>query len=225
MTDFQPAGQTFHSLFAEDFDAPGSGVELLDDMPDAEPAHKAAPDLQAEAVAAARAEAYADGFRAGLAQVAQDRIDVARRTLGLIAERMADAGTAAREHGEAAAFEIARLLLGAIGTVFPLLAARHGGAEIAALVRILEPTLTTQPRVTIRVGPQMVADVEAELGRLDPEQLENIRLLPTDGMAPGDARITWNEGGATRDGGALWRSVAEVMAAHGLMDAPEPVPA
>jgi hypothetical protein len=226
MTDSHSTSPFIHSLFAEDFDAPDGGVELLDGMPaEAEPVREVPPDPQAEAVETARSEAYADGFRTGLAQSAQDRADVAGRMLGLIAERMEDAGAAARAHGEAAAFEVSRLLLGTIGILFPLLAARHGGAEVADLVRVLTPTLTSQPRVTIRVGAEMVADVEAELARLDPEALENIRLLPTDGMAPGDARITWNDGSAVRDGAALWSRVAAVMSAHGLMAAPDAIAA
>ena len=53
--------------------------------------------------------------------------------------------------------------------MLPALCARHGAAEVAALTRAVLPALAREPRVTIRVSPHVVAAVEQELARLDPE--------------------------------------------------------
>src|SRR3954468_371858 len=81
-------------LFAEDFDAP-AGITVLDDTAeDAPPPEPPAPPaITAEDVAAARAEAYAEGHCAGLSQAAADRAEITRQMLGIIAERL----TSARE--------------------------------------------------------------------------------------------------------------------------------
>ena len=67
--------------------------------------------------------------------------------------------------------------------------------------------------------------VEQELARLDPELHGRVALVPTDAVAPGDARIAWQDGAAGRDATALWREVAAALAPFDLLPpAAQPLP-
>ncbi len=213
-------------LFAEDFDAP-PGVTVLDDPPEeSEPsAPPPAPAITDADLIAARAEAYAEGHRNGLAQAAADRAEVSRQMLATIAERLRGAGAEVARAADEQADAVARLLLGTLATMLPALCARHGAAEVAALTRAVLPALVREPRVTIRVSPHVAAAVEQELARLDPELHGRVALVPTDAVAPGDARIAWQDGAAVRDAAALWRDVAEALAPFDLLPLPDPPPA
>lgn len=200
-------------LFAEDFDAL-PGVTVLDDAEEPE----TPPPVFTEAeVTAARADAYAEGHRNGLAQAAADRAEVTRQMLGTIADRLDGAGAEAVRVAEESADALARLLLGTLATMLPALCARHGAAEVAALTRAVLPALAREPRVTIRLSPHVVRVVEQELDRLDPDLHARVSLSPTDTVAPGDARIAWQDGAASRDAAALWRKVAETLAPLDLL--------
>jgi flagellar assembly protein FliH len=205
-------------LFAEDFDAP-PGITVLDDPPEEpEPPPPPPPPAITEAdLAVARADAYAEGHRNGLAQAAADRAEVTRQMLGTIAERLAGAGAEAKRIAEEQADAVARLLLGTLAAVLPATCARHGAAEVAALTRAVLPALVREPRVTIRISPHVVRAVEQELARLDPDLHGRVSLVPTDAVAPGDARIAWQDGAAVRDAAALWREVVGALAPLGLL--------
>jgi len=192
-------------LFAEDFDA-RPGVTVLDDP---EPP---LPVFTAAEVAAARADAYAEGHRNGLAQAAADRAEVTRQMLAMIADRLDGAGAEAARVAEDSADAVARLLLGTLATMLPALCSRHGAGEVVALTRAVLPALTREPRVILRVSPHVARVVEQELDRLDPELRARVSLSPTDAVAPGDVRIAWQDGAAIRDAATLWRKVTEALA-------------
>jgi flagellar assembly protein FliH len=203
-------------LFAEDFDAP-PGVTVLDDVPDeAEPAPPP-PAITEEDVATARADAYAEGHRNGLAQAAADRAEVTRQMLGVIADRLSGARSEASRVAEDSAETVSRLLLGTLATLLPALCVRHGAAEVTAMVRAVLPALASEPRVTLRISPLVLSAVEQELSQLDPDLHERVSLVPTDTVAPGDVRISWQDGSAVRDAAALWRAVAEALAPLDLL--------
>jgi flagellar assembly protein FliH len=198
-------------LFDEDFDAPpaAAGVIVLDDLPDevAPPP----PAVTAEDVAAARADAYAEGHETGLAQAAADRAEVTRQMLGVIADRLEGARQDAVRVAEEGAQSVARLLMGTLAGMLPTLCARHGAAEVAAVARAVLPALVREPRVTIRVSPHLVRAVEQALAGLDPDLHGRVMLVPTDAVPPGDVRIAWADGAAVRETAALWRSIAEAL--------------
>ena len=200
-------------LFAEDFDA-APGVTVLDDEADAAAEE---PTFTEETLAAARADAYAEGHRNGLAKAAADRAEVTLQMLGVIAERLAGGRAEAARVAEESAEALARLLLGTLAGMMPALCARHGAGEVAALARAVLPALAREPRVTIRVSPHVAEAVERELQHLDPDLRERVALLPPAAVPPGDARIAWSDGATGRDAAALWRAVAEALAPLDLL--------
>jgi flagellar biosynthesis/type III secretory pathway protein FliH len=205
-----------HVLFAEDFDLQSS-ITVLD--PPDEP-ELIAPSFTTEAVETAREEAYAEGYSRGLSQAAQDRAEIARQLLASIAQRLADAETAACEAAEASAVAVAELLMNSLAALFPTLCARHGSGEVAALARIVLPALDREPRITLRVSPHVITDLDLELAQLDPDLRARITVIATDAAPPGDARITWQDGAAGRDGAVLWAQIAATLSDYGLA-APE----
>ncbi len=194
-------------------DAPG---ETPDDEPFAEPAPDAAE------LAELRDGAYAQGRADERVALAAERSDAAALTLRALADALQDARHEAASVAEAAAEETARLLLRVLGTMMPALCARHGGADVAALVRAVVPALAHEPRVTIRVSPHVRAEVQAQLAAVAEEWGERIKLIATDAMAPGDVRIAWDSGTASRDVGELWNGVVAQLAPLGLYDDMKP---
>jgi hypothetical protein len=59
--------------------------------------------------------------------------------------------------------------------------------------------------------------VVREIGRLDPDLAERVRVVECDAMTPGDVKIAWRNGAAVRDAAALWEQVAAVLAPAGLL--------
>jgi flagellar biosynthesis/type III secretory pathway protein FliH len=202
----RPSGKV---LFAEDFDlSPGR-----ENAPEPEVIE---PTFSAAELEAARAEAWQAGSDAASASAAAADHAVIRQTIAAIAERLVAAHDELLELAEQSAATIARLLLGSLGVVLPELTARHGEAELQAIIRIVLPGLFKEPAVTLRINPQHCATVAREIERLDPDLAARLQIVPTESMPAGDARIAWRNGGATRDAAALWEQVAATLALSGL---------
>jgi flagellar assembly protein FliH len=137
--------------------------------------------------------------------------------LSLLATGIADSRAGAREAAMAAAESMAKLMLTMLNLCLPALCKHHAAAELSALAKIILPGLIDEPKIVVRVNPQMVPVMEAEVAALDFELAERIHLLPTDAVAPGDARISWGDGSVIRDAGSARRMVEDALASMGLL--------
>lgn len=203
--DRRPSGKV---LFAEDFD-----LLARDNPPEPE---VIAPTFSAAELEAARAEAWQAGSDAASASAATADHAVIRQIVTTVAEQLSAAHDEVLDLAEQSAATIARLLLGSLGVVLPELAARYGEAELQAIIRIVLPGLFKEPAVTLRINPQHCTTVAREIERLDPDLAARLQIVPTELIPPGDARIAWRNGGATRDVAALWEQVAATLALAGL---------
>jgi flagellar biosynthesis/type III secretory pathway protein FliH len=201
----RPSGKV---LFAEDFDLPARGI-----VPEPEIIE---PTFSATELEAACAEARQVGYDAARAEAAASDHAVIRQTVLAVAEQLAAAREQLFELADQSAAEIARLLLGSLGVVLPALAARYGEAELLAIIRVILPGLFKEPAVTLRINPRHCASVAREIERLDPDLAVRLQIIPTETIPAGDARITWRNGGATRDAAALWEQVTATLALSGL---------
>jgi flagellar assembly protein FliH len=209
------------TLFAHDFDAPApEGVVVLD-----EPEPEAPPPVTAEMVEAARQAGLAEGLARGRAEATAAREAARQEALARLTGQMEQAAAGLAETVEQAGSQIAQLVLAAIGAAFPALAARHGGPEVARFTRDIVALLAEEPRIVIRVHPDMEADVAAALAGLEPERRTAVLLEPRDSLAPGDARIAWRNGLAVRDATGLWARVQDILGPLGLEAPPPPAPA
>ena len=195
-------------LYAEDFDLDGAA-----------PAETAEPEVIDPVFTAAELDAARDEGRAAGRIEAERGLAAARgHMLGLLATGVADAKDAAAAVVEAAAEGVAKCMLGALAACLPALCERHGADELRALARYVLPAMHDEPRITVRVNPHMIAAMQAEVAALDSEIAERVHLLPTDAIAPGDARISWAEGSAVRDAGRARLAVEDALAALGLLE-------
>jgi flagellar biosynthesis/type III secretory pathway protein FliH len=209
-------------LFAEDFDAPPPAPTV----PALPPAVVPEPPVDIEAVCReAFARGRAEGLAAAMAQIdtaAAADVETLQRLLARVADAMNAAQLEAGRVAEAAAEAVARLLLATLAAMLPALCARHGPAEVVAVARAVLPSLAHAPQVAIRVAPEAVAALAAELTKLDPDLQARIAVTPLDAVAAGDVRIAWQDGCATRDTARLWQSIGETLAPIGLLDITAP---
>ena len=202
----RPRGGT---LFAEDFDLPAGAADP----------EVTEPVFSAAELSASREAAWQDGHAAGLQDAAASDAAATRRAIATIAEEFAQERDAAAERADQSAEAIVGLLLDSLAAVFPTLCAHYGDAEVRSIIRVVLPALTQEPAITVRAHPRTAAAVTQELVRLDPDLLAHVQTVECDAMSPGDVRIAWRNGAATRDAAALWQQVAAVLAPAGLLRA------
>ena len=198
------------ALFGEDFDAPPAPP------PPTEPAF-VEPVYSAADLAVARDEAARDSRETALAEAEAATKATARRALTDIAAQIASARDDVAAIAEQSAEATARLLLDCFATAFPALSARHGAAEVTAILQAILPSLRREPKIVIRLSPHLAREMTEEIQMLDPELAAHVRIVPTDAIPAGDVRIAWDNGGAIRDTKALWSQIENTLAPAGLL--------
>jgi flagellar assembly protein FliH len=205
--DVPPTGER---LFGEDFDSappPPPEPEVIE------------PTFSAAELEAARDEGFESGRAAALAEAAAADHAAIREAVARIAEHLHDARDAAADVATRCAEAVARVLLDSLSVALPALCARHGDAELAAVMATLLPALAQEPAITVRVHPHHAAALGHEIERLDPDVAARCRVVGAAAMAPGDLQVAWRNGNATREVSKLWDQVAEALGATGLLDA------
>jgi flagellar assembly protein FliH len=149
----------------------------------------------------AESQAYRKGFAAGQEQAQTEAVEHIATALGLIADSMdklhrALAGIEARLETEAVDVAVA-----VAGKLAPELIAREPFAEISALATDCFQHLIKTPHVVIRIGPEIFDIAKAKLEAIAQARAFEGRLvvLSEPGLAPGDCRIEWADGGVARD--------------------------
>ena len=204
------------ALYAEDFDAPS--IEAAPE-PQPDPPSQPQPETAVPVFTVADMEsAHAAGRAAARAEIASSQAAARIKMLGQIASAIRESQAACREAAEEAADAIARTMLSALAACLPTVCARHGEAELRALVHALLPSLTEQRRISVRVNPAMIAGLTDEIAALDPAIAECVTLVPADHMPPGDVRVEWQDGGATRDAKQARAKITDALAALGLLE-------
>jgi flagellar biosynthesis/type III secretory pathway protein FliH len=205
MTQRFPSGVL---LFDEDFDLPTKppDPEVIEPLFTAAELlaarEEAAQESRDRAIAEAEATAHIATGRA-LAEIAR-QVTAAREEIAAIAEQSAEA--------------IARLLLGCFATALPALSAYHGAGEVAAVLQKILPALHREPKITVRINPDLVSAMTEELQSLDHDLAARVQLIAADAMAIGDVRVSWEHGAAIRCAASLWSQIESVLAPAGLVN-------
>lgn len=195
-------------LFDEDFDLPTKppDPEVIEPLFTAAELlaarEEAAQESRDRAIAEAEATAHIATGRA-LAEIAR-QVTAAREEIAAIAEQSAEA--------------IARLLLGCFATALPALSAYHGAGEVAAVLQKILPALHREPKITVRINPDLVSAMTEELQSLDHDLAARVQLIAADAMAIGDVRVSWEHGAAIRCAASLWSQIESVLAPAGLVN-------
>ena len=200
-------------LFAEDFDLPP--------VPDAPPEPEVIePTFSATELEVVRTETWQAARADTLSEAAAADHAVIRQTVAAISAQLVTAREAANQVATQSAEAIARLLLDGLALALPALCARYGDGEVAAVIGAVLPALAQEPAITVRVNPLHALAVKRDIERLDPDLASRTRIAPVEDMAPGDVRVVWRNGSATRDTAALWDQVAEALGTVGLLGTP-----
>jgi len=169
---------------------------------------------------AALAEAEASGYRRGEAdgrrsarEAEAARLVSAVEALGA---RLSEVFTEADARAVAAEREAVALAL-AFAQKFAAAAARRFPlAEIRAAAETCFAELRSAPHLAVRVAPDFVEAVRAELTAVAQERgfAGRLVVLGDPDVAEGDARLEWADGGVVRDGAAVARAVEQTIALH-----------
>ena len=197
-------------LYAEDFGRPPP-------PPSPKPA-PATPSLTQADVDAACIRAVQAAEIAWSGSAAERRAEA----LAALAASVQAAQTEAAARAEAVADGIARAALGALAHVLPDAARKHGDAEVRALLRRMLPMVAAQTRVVVRVHAGMIGELQEDLAQMD-DLADQIEFRPAN-LPPGDARLSWEDGGLVRDTAAICAAIIDGLAQLGLIDPPSPAP-
>jgi flagellar biosynthesis/type III secretory pathway protein FliH len=200
------AARNTYLMAIEDFDAPEQ-----DTAPPEPEATAPVIDPLPGLIAAARAEGLAEGRAAGAAAM-QATLDA---DIAAALARTAIAVEAGRDElravAAAQATEVARLACALLAAAIPSLAERHAEAEVMRFAEAILPALEEEPAMTLRVAPALADAVSARLAAH-----RRLEVLPDATIEPGDARLRWQGGQATRRAEAARRAIQDLLAAHGL---------
>ena len=172
-----------------------------------------APAVHEAALAAARQEGYRQGAAAGEAKAAAEiagRATVASERTAAALKELAQGLATIEARLEAESVEVAvavaKKLSGALIDAEPF-------AEIAALAASCFRQLVAAPHVVVRVDEATYQGAQARLAEIARMQGFDGRLivLAETGLAPGDCRIEWADGGLTRDRAATAAAIGEAV--------------
>jgi flagellar assembly protein FliH len=204
--------------FDEDEDLPftTAPVEVEPPPEPEEPPPPPPPMFTAAQMEAAREEGYIGGHTAALDEASAATERLTALALGEVGRRL-DGLTHRHEIAvDALARDATRLILAVCRKVLPATAEKNAVREITALVAELLPNVLDEPRLVVRVNPD-VADVLRE--RMDPviaeSGYEGRVLVTPDGRVPqADCRIDWGEGGLERDTARQWAEIEALIDQH-----------
>jgi flagellar assembly protein FliH len=173
----------------------------------------------------AEAQAHRKGFAAGQQQAKAEASERVAAALNLIAgglDKLERALSAIEARLETEAVEVA---VAVASKLAPELIAREPLAEIAALATESFRHLVATPHVVVRVSADIYDEARQKLEEIAQGRGFEGRLVvqAEAGMAPGDCRIEWAEGGVTRDPAAVRAAIDEAVARYvaARADAPE----
>jgi flagellar assembly protein FliH len=143
--------------------------------------------------------------------------------IGIISTALAAARDAAEqialETAEAAVATILAMLSGAL----PHFCNEHGNAEVRALVDRLLPTLRTEPRVVVRVHPDLVPELRREFLDLQADISGTLVVNPA-AVERGDVKIEWENGALSRDTRQILQAMQDALGQLGLQQPRELTP-
>jgi flagellar biosynthesis/type III secretory pathway protein FliH len=191
-------------LYVEDFDAPA-------------PRDRRAPDIITPSFTHAELEAAREeGFKAGLAtaQGEHHAVQAELRTAALtaIGEALAAARGEAATVAQHMAGELVATVLALVEAALPAAAASLAGSEVAALLACVLAPLKREPALAVRVHPDVHDETEDAIARIWPDHLTRVTILPDAALAGSDVVVTWSDGEARRDTGALWVAIRAALA-------------
>jgi flagellar assembly protein FliH len=164
----------------------------------------------------AESQAHRNGFAAGHAQAEQEATHRIASALTLVADGMEKLDRALRDIEARLETEAVEVAVAVASKLAPELIAREPLAEILALATECFRHLVSAPHVVVHVGPDIYDAVRQKLEEIAAARGYEGRLMVQSeaGLAPGDCRIEWTEGGMVRDRAATAAAIEDAVARY-----------
>lgn len=194
-------------LFDEVFSV---GVEMPAPRPSVDVA------TMSSAVEEARREGYERGVRDGREEAATQASSQLAETTAQLVKRLKAVSQAAVAEQKNIQAEAASLGIAAARKLAPALIAREPTAEIEALLRDCLGELRDAPHLVVRVNDSMVDAIRELLTAVSRETgfAGRLVVIGEAGIAPGDGRIDWADGGIVRDSARIDRAIDAALARY-----------
>jgi flagellar assembly protein FliH len=209
-------------LFDTDFGSPrtgGSDLLMADDADELDQAIVEAPPpppptFSEEELTLVREQSFA-GHAAGLAEAETTLNHMLGMAMASCAHHLQGLQVVQAEANEAQSRDAIALALTIVRKLHPTLSARFGLDAVAAVIGDSLAHLHQVARVTIKVHPDLVEAVRDKSDRLAAQTgFEGKLLVAADpGLALGDCRLDWGDGGAVRDQSRSWAEVDRAVTA------------
>jgi flagellar assembly protein FliH len=211
-------------LFDRSFEAelPGRQFAIVSAEATAVPLIYTSEDLdraRAEGVALGRAEALAEfDMEREIGRLRQATLDAIAGRLGELLAGSAKASEQAARDAVAIAAAIARKLL-------PRLYRERASSEIEELVAGVLAAIGDEPKVIVRISPDLVGELAPAIGASIAASRHEKRLtvIGDPAVGEGDCRIDLTGGGVIRDQALLWREIDALLTEYAAQGAARPL--
>lgn len=206
-------------LFDRSFDADAEPKqekteEELPESPEVEEEpEEVVPTFSQEELDSVREAAFAQGREDGIREAAnatERRVAELLETVGgqlaqLLREHKTD-----RDEALKSAISVAA---GTMHKVFPEYTRRFGTREVEAMIEEIIQRVLEEPRLLVRVDSQAITQLEGRIEAIaEARGFEGkVTLLEDPDLPTGDCRVEWGDGGAERQGAALWQEIDEII--------------
>lgn len=200
-------------LYAEDFDMPEPARTAPAAVPPPPPSEPIViePTFSLADLRHAAEHAQEQGRAQERRDAEQNANALKADALGRIADALNQARAEAARIAADAAAAVAETALAAVAAVLPTFARQRGRDEAAALLGLLLPAMSHEPRLSIRVHPSMLEGLREEMASLLQDGPAVVEWLGSESMLPGDISVRWQDGMMVRDAGALCARVAALI--------------
>ena len=207
-------------LFDTDFGAPriapvDMAAYVEDVVMEEEEAPPTPPTFSEEELGLAREQAFEQGRQTGLQEAAQSLEQMTGMALATAAHHLQAIGAAQAAETETLAQEAAAVAVAIVRKLHPEFVRRYGVEEIESAVMDCLSHLDRLPKVTVKVAPALVEAVKEKAKGLAQQVSFDGKLAVAGdpGLAPGDCRVEWGDGGAERDQSAVWAQIDQAVEA------------
>ncbi|MDM7946803.1 MAG: FliH/SctL family protein [Oceanibaculum nanhaiense] len=109
--------------------------------------------------------------------------------------------------------EVTELAYTMVRQISPTVAKTGGMQEIEAMIAEVFGSLRDEPRIMVRVHPDLVEQVRAKMAEIAADNAfeGQITVRPEPELSEGDCRLEWSEGGAERLQSDIWRRMAGAL--------------
>lgn len=156
------------------------------------------------AKAAAREDGYRTGFEEGRAAAWQEAMQSVEKqtsdTLNVIANSVKELLARSQNDSQAAFAAAVDFAMAVCRKAVPALSERHATGEIAALLEKNFRFLKDEPKISLRLNPQLADRIKPMLAALVKRESfgGQIAVVRDDSLPVGDCRIEWKNGGLER---------------------------